>query len=284
LVEIIEEIGKARDRCESIRKEGKTIGFVPTMGFFHEGHLSLMKRAREENDVVVVSIFVNPIQFGPQEDYERYPRDRERDVRLAQGVGVDILFIPKEEEMYPDGYSTYVEVVDLTEGLCGKSRPGHFKGVTTVVLKLFEIVRPHRAYFGKKDYQQFRVIERMTNDLNLPIEIVALPTVREKDGLAMSSRNVYLSDEERKSALSLYRSLMLAKELIDKGERSPTQIKKKMMEFILSHPHVKKIDYIEIVDKYTLKPVKKVTENALIALAVWVGEARLIDNMEVSPD
>jgi len=252
------------------------------MGYLHEGHLSLMKCARKENDVVVISIFVNPTQFVPGEDYERYPRDEEGDIKKAKEVGVDIVFIPDVKDMYPDGYSTYVEEKVLSAGLCGARRPGHFKGVTTIVAKLFNIVKPHRAYFGKKDYQQLRVIERMARDLNFDIEIIGCPIVREPDGLAMSSRNVYLSQEERKSALCLYKSLLLAQNMIKKGEKKPAIIKKAMEEFILKHPHVKKIDYIEIVDRYTLQPADKLTGNELIALAVFVGPARLIDNMEVS--
>jgi len=281
-MKIIKKIAEMQKIANDLRQQGKSIGFVPTMGYLHEGHLSLMKCARKENDVVVISIFVNPTQFVPGEDYERYPRDEEGDIKKAKEVGVDIVFIPDVKDMYPDGYSTYVEEKVLSAGLCGARRPGHFKGVTTIVAKLFNIVKPHRAYFGKKDYQQLRVIERMARDLNFDIEIIGCPIVREPDGLAMSSRNVYLSQEERKSALCLYKSLLLAQNMIKKGERNPTIIKKAMEEFILKHPHVKKIDYIEIVDRYTLQPVDKLTGNELIALAVFVGPARLIDNMEVS--
>jgi len=281
-MKIIKKIAEMQKIANDLRQQGKSIGFVPTMGYLHEGHLSLMKCARKENDVVVISIFVNPTQFVPGEDYERYPRDEEGDIKKAKEVGVDIVFIPDVKDMYPDGYSTYVEEKVLSAGLCGARRPGHFKGVTTIVAKLFNIVKPHRAYFGKKDYQQLRVIERMARDLNFDIEIIGCPIVREPDGLAMSSRNVYLSQEERKSALCLYKSLLLAQNMIKKGEKKPAIIKKVMEEFILKHPHVKKIDYIEIVDRYTLQPVDKLTGNELIALAVFVGPARLIDNMEVS--
>jgi len=281
-MKIIKKIAEMQKIANDLRQQGKSIGFVPTMGYLHEGHLSLMKCARKENDVVVISIFVNPTQFVPGEDYERYPRDEEGDIKKAKEVGVDIVFIPDVKDMYPDGYSTYVEEKVLSAGLCGARRPGHFKGVTTIVAKLFNIVKPHRAYFGKKDYQQLRVIERMARDLNFDIEIIGCPIVREPDGLAMSSRNVYLSQEERKSALCLYKSLLLAQNMIKKGEKKPAIIKKAMEEFILKHPHVKKIDYIEIVDRYTLQPVDKLTGNELIALAVFVGPARLIDNMEVS--
>ncbi|RKY98951.1 MAG: pantoate--beta-alanine ligase [Candidatus Hydrothermota bacterium] len=281
-MKIIKKIAEMQKIANDLRQQGKSIGFVPTMGYLHEGHLSLMKCARKENDVVVISIFVNPIQFAPGEDYERYPRDEEGDIRKAKEAGVDIVFIPDVKDMYSDNYSTYVEEKVLSAGLCGARRPGHFKGVTTIVAKLFNIVKPHRAYFGKKDYQQLRVIERMARDLNFDIEIIGCPIVREPDGLAMSSRNVYLNQEERKSALCLYKSLLLAQNMIKKGERNPAIIKKAMEEFILKHPHVKKIDYIEIVDRYTLQPVDKLTGNELIALAVFVGPARLIDNMEVS--
>ncbi|RLA92496.1 MAG: pantoate--beta-alanine ligase [Deltaproteobacteria bacterium] len=281
-MKIIKKIAEMQKIANDLRQQGKSIGFVPTMGYLHEGHLSLMKCARKENDVVVISIFVNPIQFAPGEDYERYPRDEEGDIRKAKEAGVDIVFIPDVKDMYSDNYSTYVEEKVLSAGLCGARRPGHFKGVTTIVAKLFNIVKPHRAYFGKKDYQQLRVIERMARDLNFDIEIIGCPIVREPDGLAMSSRNVYLNQEERKSALCLYKSLLLAQNMIKKGERNPAIIRKTMEEFILKHPHVKKIDYIEIVDRYTLQPVDKLTGNELIALAVFVGPARLIDNMEVS--
>lgn len=281
-MKIIKKIAEMQKIANDLRQQGKSIGFVPTMGYLHEGHLSLVKCARKENDVVVISIFVNPIQFAPGEDYERYPRDEEGDIRKAKEAGVDIVFIPDVKDMYSDNYSTYVEEKVLSAGLCGARRPGHFKGVTTIVAKLFNIVKPHRAYFGKKDYQQLRVIERMARDLNFDIEIIGCPIVREPDGLAMSSRNVYLNQEERKSALCLYKSLLLAQNMIKKGERNPAIIKKAMEEFILKHPHVKKIDYIEIVDRYTLQPVDKLTGNELIALAVFVGPARLIDNMEVS--
>jgi pantoate--beta-alanine ligase len=269
---------------KEVLKSSKTIGFVPTMGYLHEGHLSLVRRARKENDFVVVSIFVNPIQFGPSEDYERYPRDLERDLKLLEECEVDVVFNPSVSDMYPEGFSTFVEVKGITEVLCGAKRPGHFRGVCTVVAKLFNIVKPTRAYFGKKDYQQLKVIERMVKDLNFDVEIVGCPIVREKDGLAMSSRNVYLNPEERKSATVLYRSLKLASDLYRKGEKDPNVYRKKMEELIKSEPHVKKIDYIEIVDGETLKPVKEVKEGTLIALAVFVGNARLIDNWLVGEE
>lgn len=278
---VVKSIKEMQSISESLRKTGKTIGFVPTMGYLHDGHMSLVECARRENDVVIMSIFVNPVQFAPGEDFERYPRDLERDRKIAQEKGVDYLFVPEVSEMYPPRYSTYVEVEGITEVLCGAKRPGHFKGVATVVTKLFNIVKPHRAYFGKKDFQQLKVIERLVKDLNFDVEVIGCPIVREKDGLAMSSRNVYLSPEERESATSLYRALKLAKELFEKGERDPEVIKSRMEELILSHPHVKAIDYIEIVDPETFKPVDEVKEGTLIALAVFVGNARLIDNWVV---
>lgn len=264
-----------------LRNEGKVIGFVPTMGYLHEGHLSLVRRSKAECDVTFVSIFVNPTQFGPGEDFERYPRDEERDLRLLSEIAVDYVFIPEVKDMYPEGYSTFVEETLLSRFLCGARRPGHFRGVCTVVTKLFNIVKPHKAYFGKKDYQQFRIIERMVKDLNMEVEVIPCDIVREPDGLAMSSRNVYLSEEERKDATCLYKSLMLAKELIEKGERNPDNIKKVMEEFILSHKSVARIDYIEIVNRYTLEPVAEIKGEELIALAVFIGKARLIDNIEV---
>ena len=275
---VVRSVKEMQAISRSYFRTGKEVGFVPTMGYLHEGHLSLVRKAREENDVVVVSVFVNPTQFGPNEDYERYPRDEERDRKLLEAEGVDYLFLPSVEEMYPEGYSTYVEVEGLTEGLCGAKRPGHFRGVATVVTKLLNIVQPTRAYFGEKDYQQLQVIKRLVKDLNIPVEIVGCPIVREKDGLAMSSRNTYLSPEERESALSLYRGLKIAEELFRKGEKDPEVIKEKVKKFILSHPHVKGVDYVEIVDPESLKPVKEVKEGDVIALAVFVGNTRLIDN------
>ncbi|MGB9823665.1 MAG: pantoate--beta-alanine ligase [Candidatus Hydrothermia bacterium] len=280
-MEVLKKPHEVQILSERLRKEGIIIGFVPTMGYLHEGHLSLVKRSKSECGITFVSIFVNPTQFGPGEDYGRYPRDEERDLKLLSRLNVDYVFMPSVEDMYPDGYSTYVEEISLSRYLCGAKRPGHFRGVCTVVTKLFNIVKPHRAYFGKKDYQQFRIIERMVKDLNMEVEIVPCEIVREPDGLAMSSRNVYLSPEERKDAVCLYKSLELAKDLIRKGERNPEKIKAEMEKFILSHKSVKKIDYIEIVDKFTLEPVSEIRGKELIALAVFIGKARLIDNTEV---
>ncbi|MBM7866443.1 pantoate--beta-alanine ligase [Heliobacterium gestii] len=261
-------------------REGRTIAFVPTMGFLHEGHLTLMRRAREACDRVVVSIFVNPLQFGAGEDYEEYPRDLTRDSRLAESVGVDVLFAPTAGEMYPKGYHTAVEVDRLTEGLCGASRPGHFRGVTTVVCKLFNIVRPDVAYFGQKDAQQLAILRCMTEDLNLPVSIVGVPIVREADGLALSSRNVYLSPAERQAALVLSRSLAGARELIDQGERDAGRLRQVITEAITAEP-LAAIDYVAIVDNRFIQPVDTLEGQCLIALAVRIGKTRLIDNMVV---
>ncbi|MGB9812020.1 MAG: pantoate--beta-alanine ligase [Thermovenabulum sp.] len=277
---VVEKISEMKEIVNNLKKEGKTIGFVPTMGYLHEGHLSLVRKAKSENDITVMSIFVNPIQFGPNEDFDRYPRDFERDKNLAQKEGVDYIFYPSVKEMYPDDFNTVVSVKKITEIMCGKSRPGHFDGVATVVLKFFNIVKPDRAYFGQKDAQQLAVIKQMVKDLNLDIEIVPCEIVREKDGLAMSSRNTYLSLEERKSATVLYKSLLLAKELIEKGERDVAKIKKSMEELILREKSAR-IDYIEFVNSDSFERIEKIEGKVLIALAVFVGNTRLIDNVIV---
>jgi len=277
---IVEKVKDMKELSKKYLKENKTIGFVPTMGFLHEGHLSLVRRAREENDIVVVSIFVNPTQFGLNEDYESYPRDFERDVKLLKELNVDVVFHPPVEEMYPKDFSTYVEETKLSRYLCGKSRPGHFRGVCTIVTKLFNIVHPTRAYFGQKDAQQFRVIKRMVRDLNMDVELVECPIVREHDGLAMSSRNIYLSDDERVQALALYNSLKLAENLVKSGERDAGVVKSAMKEFLSRYDKVK-IDYVEIVDEETLEPVKHIEGKVIVAIACWVGKARLIDNVIV---
>jgi pantoate--beta-alanine ligase len=281
-MEVIESISKMKNLAKEWKRQGLSIGFVPTMGYLHEGHLALVRRARELSDRVVVSIFVNPIQFAPGEDYQRYPRDLERDKALLEKEGVDVLFSPKVEEMYPPGFQTYVEVKELSSGLCGRYRAGHFVGVATVVLKLFNIVQPDIAVFGEKDYQQLKVIQRMVQDLNLDVKIIPHPTVREEDGLAMSSRNTYLSPEERKSAIALYKALNLAEELINQGERRVATLKEKLKEFIESYPYTK-VQYIEFVHPETLKEVERVDEPTLLALAVFVGKARLIDNKIIVP-
>lgn len=282
-MQLIKSIQEMKSISNSWHEEGLNIAFVPTMGFLHEGHLSLVRLAKKLGDKTVVSIFVNPLQFGPKEDFREYPRDLERDKALLEKEGVDVVFVPSEEEMYPPDYQTYVEVTKITQGLCGKFRPGHFKGVTTVVLKLFNIVKPDIAIFGEKDYQQLQVIKRMVKDLNLDVKIVGAPTVRESDGLAMSSRNTYLLPEERESALSLYKSLLLAKELIKKGEREAKNIKKQMENFIHSFPFTK-VQYIEFVHPETLEPVEIIDQPVVCALAVYVGKARLIDNMLINPE
>jgi len=257
--------------------EGKEVGFVPTMGYLHEGHRELIRLARLQNDIVVVSIFVNPTQFGEGEDYDRYP---ERDLAVCEEEGVDVVFAPEVEEMYPHGYRTRVCVGELGRVLEGEFRPGHFDGVATVVVKLLNIVQPSRAYFGEKDYQQLKIIQQVVEDLNIPVEIVPVPIVREKDGLAASSRNVYLSEEERESARAIYRSFLLAEKMIKAGERDAKRIKEAMRAFIERHPHVKAIDYIEITDE-NLNPKEKVEKGDRILVAVRVGDTRLIDNWKV---
>ena len=279
MIKVVDKIKEIRRLIKDLKNKGYKIGFVPTMGYFHEGHLALMKKAKRLSDKVVVSIFVNPTQFGPNEDLDKYPRDLKRDIKLAEEVGVDLIFAPDSNEMYEQDFQTWVTVEKLSKGLCGDFRPGHFKGVATVVTKLFNIVQPDIAIFGQKDYQQLLVIKRLVKDLNMPIEIVGHPIVREKDGLAMSSRNTYLSSKERESALSLYKSLKYAKELIKKGERSPSKIKNEIKNIITSYP-LTKIEYIFLGDPHTLNPYSEtIKDRILIALAVWVGSTRLIDNI-----
>ncbi len=269
-----------QDLSDSWRRQGLVIGFVPTMGALHEGHLSLIRIARSRADRVVVSVFVNPTQFGPSEDYTRYPRNTDEDLSACEGEGVDAVFVPSVEDMYPEAYSTYIEVEGLTEGLCGRFRPGHFRGVATVVAKLFNAVRPHLAVFGMKDAQQFFVIKRMTRDLDFGIEIVPGPTIREPDGLAMSSRNRYLSPEERADAPVLYRALLVAKDLIEQsGIRDPLEIKKEMNRFISEESSLVRVQYIEIVDTTDLKPVELIEGEVMIAIAAFLGNTRLIDNI-----
>jgi len=282
-MELVETVAQMMDLSRRWRGEGKAIGFVPTMGYLHEGHLSLVRQARKENDVVVVSVFVNPTQFGPGEDFERYPRDLKRDMSLLEPIGVEAVFVPSVEDMYPPSYRTYVDVEDVTTRLCGASRPGHFRGVTTVCCKLFNIVRPHRAYFGKKDFQQYVVLRTMVADLNMDLEIVPMPIVREPDGLAMSSRNTYLNSREREAALCLYRSLKKAQELFAQGERDARVIKEEVEGVIKAEP-LATIDYVEVVDPDTFLPVEKVERGTLVALAVKVGPARLIDNAQLGLD
>lgn len=276
-METIDSSEAMQKTCEAFRLSRQTIGLVPTMGFFHDGHLQLMEAGKRLADQLVVSIFVNPFQFGPAEDYEMYPRDIEGDMSKAKDVGVDILFCPSTEEIYPSGFQTTIAVQEVTKHLCGLSRPSHFEGVTTVVAKLFNITMPHLAVFGQKDYQQLTVISRMVKDLNMDIKIVGVPTVRESDGLAMSSRNSYLSPEERESALCLKKSLDLADDLFRKGEQNPDKIIGEVEQLILSHAFTE-IEYVKICHPVSLEDVKTVEEKSLLALAVKVGKTRLIDN------
>jgi len=259
-------------------KLSEPVGFVPTMGYLHEGHLSLVRQAGAENQSLVVSIFVNPTQFGPREDFDRYPRDLKRDLALLEKEGVDLVFMPSVDEMYPPQFDSWVEVDKLTRRLEGASRPGHLRGVTTVVAKLFNIVQPTRAYFGQKDAQQAIVIKKMVADLNMNLEVVTLPTVREPDGLAMSSRNSYLSPEERQAATVLYRSLMLASGLWSKGERDAQKLRNEMVKLIKKEP-LATIDYISIANPETLDELYEVKPPALVSLAVKIGSTRLIDNV-----
>ena len=276
---LLDSVSKMKDWRRG-RAEDETVGLVPTMGAFHEGHLSLIRRSVAECDVTVVSLFVNPTQFGPSEDLERYPRDLEGDLESASREGVEAVFAPEPSDMYPDEYATYVEVERLTAGLCGRFRPGHFRGVTTIVLKLLNIARPHRAYFGEKDYQQLTVIRRMGADMNLDCEIVPMPTVREPDGLAMSSRNANLSPEGRGAALVLPRSLTKARQLIESGERSAETVLQVVRRMFADEPRVS-LQYVEIVDPDTLVPVERCDRDVVIAAACLVDGTRLIDNQTV---
>jgi len=274
-------VTKAKEMHDAVRQEksrGKRIGLVPTMGFLHEGHLSLVRESVQRADVTVVSIYVNPAQFGPKEDFREYPRDIRRDTEILEAEGVDFVFSPDDEEIYPKGYKTYVEVYDLQDKLCGRSRPGHFRGVCTVVLKLFNVIAPDFAYFGQKDAQQAIILKRMVQDLNLGVKIEVLPIVREEDGLALSSRNTYLDKEERKAARVLSLSLEKAREMVKNGERDSGHIISRMKEMITQEPRAK-IDYVEIVDMESLNPVTKIENESLAALAVFIGKVRLIDNM-----
>lgn len=276
-MDICYTIKDVREHVNAWKREGLTVGFVPTMGYLHEGHKSLMEAARANNDRVVVSVFVNPMQFGPNEDLESYPRDFEKDCALCESVGVDLIFRPEPEEMYADGFCSYVDMNGLTTELCGKSRPIHFRGVQTVVLKLFNIVKPDTAYFGQKDAQQLAVIKRMVKDLNVDTEIVGCPIVREADGLAKSSRNTYLNPDERKAALILSRSLKLGRELIENGETDSKAVIKAITDSINTEP-LAKIDYVDVVDFDTITPVDKIGKSVLVAIAVYIGKTRLIDN------
>ncbi len=276
-MKVVSTIEDVRAQVKAWKKEGCTIGYVPTMGYLHEGHASLMERARKENDKVVVSIFVNPMQFGPTEDLASYPRDLEKDSVLCEKMGVDLIFHPEPEEMYHEGFSSFVDMTVLTEELCGLSRPVHFRGVCTVVCKFFHIVTPDRAYFGQKDAQQLAVIRHMVDDLSMDIEIVGCPIVREEDGLAKSSRNTYLSAEERKAALILSKSIALGKKMAEDGEKDTTTIVDAMTKLIETEP-LAKIDYVKAVDGLTMQQIKEVKKPMLVAIAVYIGKTRLIDN------
>lgn len=276
------QVAHLRTRLEPVRRQGKRIGFVPTMGALHEGHLSLVRASKQECDLTVVSIYVNPTQFGPTEDFARYPRTMQADLEALGRVGVELVFAPTDEQMYPPGFSTWVQAGAVAQPLEGACRPGHFRGVATVVLKLLNMVQPHVAYFGQKDYQQALVIRRMVADLNLPVELRVCPTVREPDGLAMSSRNRYLSPEARKQAVVLWRSLQQAAELVAQGCRNTEEIVQQMRRQILAAPGAE-IDYVALVDPETLEPVAEITGRTLATVAVRIEATRLIDNHLLEP-
>jgi pantoate--beta-alanine ligase len=280
---LFKKIKEIRGFLKELRCNGSnlSVGFVPTMGYLHRGHMELVKLSKLQNEVTVVSIYVNPLQFGAGEDYERYPRDLERDLAMCEDAGVDVVFAPEDQEMYPQLPSVKIDIPGLTDRLEGAYRPGHFNGVAIVVLKLLHIVQPDRAYFGEKDYQQLKVVERLVKDLSLPVEIVPVPTVREEDGLACSSRNVYLSPEERQSALAIYRSFLLAQKLFQSGNTDANLLKEAIRDFLSKHTHVRKIDYVEITDE-ELNPVEEVKEGGRILVALYVGNTRLIDNWRLS--
>jgi len=277
-MKIISSISEMQNLANALRREGKNISFVPTMGFLHEGHLSLMRRARQNTDMVIVSIFVNPTQFGPTEDFDRYPRDEAGDRAKCEAAGVDILFIPEAKEMYPEKPSVFVTMEGLSDILEGAIRPGHYRGVATVVAKLFHIVKPHTAFFGQKDYQQCVVIKRMVNGLNMDVAIAVLPTIRETDGLAMSSRNSYLNAEERRAAATIFRSLSAAERLVKTGANEPEKLKNKMQAVLQEEKGID-IEYIEIVDPDNLTPLTGVATRMVMLIAVRLGRTRLIDNI-----
>ncbi len=277
-MKVLPTIDEARAACRGVRREGKRLGVVPTMGALHQGHLSLVRTARTQSDVVAATIFVNPLQFGPNEDYTRYPRTFERDCQQLEAEGVSLVVAPSAEEMYPKGATTFIEVAGLSEKLEGRSRPGHFRGVTTVVAKLFQITEPDKAFFGQKDAQQLAIIRRMARDLNMDVEIVVCPIVREPDGLALSSRNAYLTPQQRKSAAVLYRALTRVQTLADTGERSAARLRDAGRQVVAEDPGVC-LDYLEIVDPETLDPVEDISRGALVPIAAKVGTTRLIDNI-----
>lgn len=280
MIAITGEIAKVKEQVKEWKKQGYTIGLVPTMGYLHEGHQSLIAKAVAENDKVVVSVFVNPIQFAPTEDLESYPRDIEKDMELCEKTGANLIFHPDPEEMYPQGFSTSIQMSNLTKELCGKTRPTHFGGVCTVVGKLFNIVSPDKAYFGEKDAQQLAIIRRMVKDLNFNLEIVGCPIIREADGLAKSSRNTYLSVEERKAALILSKSIALGKKMVENGERNSATIIDAMTKNIETEP-LAKIDYVNVVNAENIEPIKTLSGSVLVAMAVYIGKTRLIDNFIV---
>lgn len=276
-MQIVETVAEVREQVKAWRAEGLTVGLVPTMGYLHEGHKSLIDRAVAENDRVVVSVFVNPMQFGPSEDLESYPRDMDRDAALCEKAGASLIFHPDPSEMYHEDFSSFVDMNTLTGGLCGKTRPIHFRGVCTVVAKLFNIVTPDRAYFGQKDAQQLAVIRHMVSDLSFGIEIVGCPIIREEDGLAKSSRNTYLSEQERQAALVLSKSLALGKQALEAGEKDAAKVRSVILDNLEKEP-LAKVDYVEVVDWNTLEPVSQVEDSVLVAIAVYIGKTRLIDN------
>lgn len=275
-MKVVKTVEDVRNFVNEQKKQGKSIGLVPTMGFLHKGHRSLIERARKENDAVIVSIFVNPTQFGPNEDYDNYPKDLESDMKMCEKCGVDLIFNPNPENIYEMHHKTYINVEDISGQLCGLSRPTHFRGVCTIVAKLFNISKADRAYFGQKDAQQLAILKKMVKDLNFDIELIACPIVREKDGLAMSSRNKYLTELEREDATVLYRSIQAAKAIIKKGVKAQDIVK--VMSEVIAEVSYAKIDYIQVVDAEFLQPVDVIDEDVLVALAVYIGKARLIDN------
>jgi len=279
-MEISKTIQAVRETVKNWKKEGLSIGFVPTMGYLHEGHGSLIQRARRENDRVVVSIFVNPMQFGPSEDLASYPRDLKKDSTYCESLGADLIFNPEPEEMYTDRFCSYVDMSVLTEELCGLSRPVHFRGVCTVLTKLFNIVQPDRAYFGQKDAQQLAIVKHMVEDLNMNLEIIGCPIIREEDGLAKSSRNTYLSDEERKAALILSKTIRLGEKMVADGETDAVKLVEAMRTNIETEP-MARIDYVKAVDGLTMQQVTEVKAPLLVAMAVYIGKTRLIDNFSV---
>lgn len=281
MIKVVHTIEEVRKQVKEWRQEGASVGLVPTMGYLHEGHQSLIKKSVEDNDKTVVSVFVNPMQFGPAEDLDSYPRDLNADTRLCEATGADLIFNPEPEEMYKEGFCSFVDMNGPTAELCGKSRPIHFRGVCTVVSKLFNIVTPDRAYFGQKDAQQLSVIKRMVTDLNIPVEIVGCPIVREKDGLAKSSRNTYLSEEERKAALILSKTIFMAQKLVQDGMTDAGQLISLMKKNIESEP-LARIDYVQAVDFDSITVKDTIGSNTLIAMAVYIGKTRLIDNFIVS--